>query len=186
MAYEAPRLLADQDLPGRSGLLQARRGVHDVADDDVRVAVCALPGSYTDDELAGVDARAHREAHAPVALQLIVEPVQLARHRSRRANRAQRVVLAHDGRAEDRHDGVADELLKAPAVLLDDRAHDVVEERHDRAHRLGVERLLHRGRSCKVRKNDRDRLAPRPRLGVVHRRSTGAAVVRRGRHLGAT
>ena len=42
----------------------------------------------------------------------------------RRANRTERVVLAHGRHAEDRHHRVADELLDRAAVPLDRRARD--------------------------------------------------------------
>ena len=67
--------------PSASRLLQAGSGVHDVADDDVRVVCCALAGALGEHELAGVDSDAHVEANAEVALELIVEALERGCHR---------------------------------------------------------------------------------------------------------
>jgi len=59
---------------------------------------------------------------AEVPLELGVERRQELPHLRGGAHRAERVVLVPRRHAEDRHDGVADELLDGPAVLLDPSA----------------------------------------------------------------
>ena len=66
----------------------------------------------------------------PVTTSPVMTPIRPSRP-SREASRIstrgrhgpQRVVLVHDRDAEDGHHGVADELLDAAAVALDDRLH---------------------------------------------------------------
>ena len=107
-AHEPLRLLADQHLAVAGRLLEPRRDVDRVAD---QVAVLA-----TDDDLAGVDAGAQMQLHAPVALQLLVQHDQAGDERVGGAHAAQRVVLAHDRRPERRHHAVAGELDDLPLV----------------------------------------------------------------------
>ena len=91
--------------------------------------------------LAAVDPDASLKAHAPGRLEPRVESRQRFAHLRRGANRAQRVVLVQDGNAEDRHHGVADELLHDAAVSRDDRLHRAEILRHEQAQRLEVELL---------------------------------------------
>ena len=55
----------------------------------------------------------------PIALQLSLSARSASRISDGRADRTQRVVLMHLRHAEDRHDGVADELLHGAAVALE-------------------------------------------------------------------
>ena len=103
VADELLRLLPDQDLAGLGALLEPRRDVDGVARDE-RVA------------LAGDDlARVHADPR-PQPDRRDGRP-QL----DRGANSPERVVLVRLRDAEDRHHGVADELLDRAAVALEDR-----------------------------------------------------------------
>ena len=104
--------LADQDRAGCGGGLEASGDVHGVADDGVLDHPADLARSGND--LAGLDAdpQAQREAVRP--LQLLVEPFEGALHRQRRAQGTGRIVLVGDRRAEQDHDGVADQFIDGP------------------------------------------------------------------------
>ena len=139
-------------LAGR--LLEPRSHVHGVARDE------PLPGGRVAGyDLAGVHARAVREAHAEDAVELVVERAERSLHSRRRAHRAQGVVLVQPGQAEDGHDGVADELLDDSAVLLELGAHGVEVPSHHLAQGLGVETLAHARRALEVGEDDRHDLS---------------------------
>ena len=97
--------LAEQHVSRLRRLLEPRGDVDGVAGRQ------ALLG--TDDDRAGVDAdtRLEFELHQSVP------------HLRGRAHCSQRVVLVRSRHTEDRHHGVADELLHRPTVPLDDRLH---------------------------------------------------------------
>ena len=92
-----------------------------------------------------------------------------------RANGAQGVVLANRRHAEDRHDGIADELLEGAAVPLDRRPGDIEVRGHDDPERLGIERLAECGRSGDVAEEDGDDLALLPRRLDCERRAARVA-----------
>ena len=118
--HQAEGLLADQDVARRRGLLEARRHVDRVAG--------GQPLGRAGDNLPGVDAdaRLERELGERVA------------HLGRRPDRPQRVVLVDVWHAEDCHHRVADELLDAAAMCLDDRLHALEVARQQGAQRLGI------------------------------------------------
>ena len=96
------------------------------------------PGVKPHERLAG------RDAHAHVQLPRVVGVVELRDRVSdgkSGADGALRIVLARSRRAEDRHHGVADELLDRAAVALELEAHALVVAGEDRPHVLGVELL---------------------------------------------
>ena len=128
--------LADEDAVHRRRRLQARGGVDDVA----RRHTFAFGGAPAerDERLAGVDGDPHLE------LVLLVRPVA---DRKRRAEGALRVVLMRDGRAEERHHRVADELLDGAAEPLELTAQVRVVGPEQRADVLGIE-LLGAGREA--------------------------------------
>jgi len=80
-----------------------------------------------DDDLSGVHADPHRQTAG-----------QTPQHREGGVQRALRVVLQRDRRAERSHHGVARELLDRPAGLLDLLRHRGVEALEQRARLLGV------------------------------------------------
>ncbi len=98
VADQRERADADQHLARRSRLFEPCGDVDRIAGDE-RVAAPR-------DDLAGVDADAHRDLCGVTDLRS-------------GTSRTQRVVLAHGRDAEDGHHGVADEFLERPAVTFD-------------------------------------------------------------------
>ena len=126
------------------------------------------------DHLAAVDADASLEADAPDLVEVLIERRERVAHLGCGSNGTQRIVLVHDRYAEDRHHGVADELLHDAAVTLDHRAHRVEIAAHETTVRLGVELLAQSRRVDEVGEENRDVL---PDLGQglrVHHRSRAA------------
>jgi hypothetical protein len=120
---EDVRLRAEEDLARRGRLLQPGGDIDGVAG----YQPLRRPG----DDLPGID--------ADPALEL--ELAQGSLHLLRHAHGAQRVVLAHHRHAEHGHDGVADELLYGPAVILDDRLHPLEVAGQQGLQRLRVDGL---------------------------------------------
>ena len=134
---QRPGRLADQHLARAGRLLEARRHVHGVADDQ-RLARRGVAGEH----VAGV--------HADPGLDLAQRAHRVA-HLERRPHRPERVVLVDDGDPEHRHERVADHLLDRAAVALDRLADRGVEPRHHAPHHLGVGALA-RARSIRRRR----------------------------------
>ena len=151
VADERERRLPDQHLARLRRLLQPRRDVDRIAG--------RQPLLRPRHHLAG--------HHADPPLQ--PELGQRVAHLDRRPHRAQRVVLVQHRHAEHGHHRVADELLHAAAVPLDDRLHPLEVAREQRTQPLGIERLAERGRAGQVAEQHRHRLAlllrPRGRSG---------------------
>jgi hypothetical protein len=116
----AVRRLADEDPVHRRRTLETRGRVDDVARD--HALTLDGPRAERDECLARVRGRPD--------LQLAV--AERVADRERRADGALGIVLVRDGRAEDRHHRVADELLDGAAVPLDLRAQPRVIRRHMR------------------------------------------------------
>ena len=131
------RLRAEEDLARGGRLLQPGGDVDGVAGDQ--------PLGRPADDLPGIDADPSLE------LELAQGSLHLLRH----AHGAQRVVLAHNRHAEHGDDGVADELLHGPAVLLDDRLHPLEVAGQQSLQRLRVDRLAERCRADDVAEHDR-------------------------------
>src|SRR2546428_821332 len=74
----------------------------------------------------------------------------------RRGQRPLRVVSMRLGKAEDGHDGIADELLEGAAVVADDFLRDHVEARQERTNILRIQRLAERGGPADVGEEDGD------------------------------
>ena len=74
-------------------------------------------------------------------------------------NGAARVVLVRDGRAEQRHDAVAEELVDGALVAVDLGQHQLESAAHERMHFLRVEPLGQRGEARHVHEQHRDLLA---------------------------
>ena len=88
-------------------------------------------------------------------------PVQLLdsfEHAQTGANRALGVVAVRDRRAEDGHDGVADELLEHAAVVLDALLRLAVVELQDVAHVLRIGLIRARRQADEVDEEDGDEL----------------------------
>jgi hypothetical protein len=114
---EPPRQLVDGDLTRRDLLLKARGDVHGRPGGE-RVA-----GRPAGEHLARRKPDADLELDAELPLQSLAEPCNRVPCLHCCAGGAKRVVLVCDGRAEDRHHGVADELLRRAAVPGDGRRH---------------------------------------------------------------
>ena len=138
--------LADQDLVGIGGVLQAGGHVDRVAGGEPLLG----PG----DHLAGV------HADPPLHAQL----GERRPHLDRRPAGAQRVVLVHLRHPEDRHHRVTDELLHRAAVRLDDRLHPLEVAGEQPLQRLRVDRLAERGRADHVAEQHGDDLAMHRRI----------------------
>ncbi len=132
VSSQAQRRLAEQGLTGLRGLLQPRGDVDGVTRRE------PLLGAR--DHLAAADADPPLDA----------ELGQGQLHLRRRLERAHGIVLVHGRQPEDRHHGVADELLDDAAVALDDRLHPLEVAREQGAKRLRVERLAERRRADDV------------------------------------
>ena len=154
---KAVRDIADQDHSGLGGLFQSRGDVDGVAGDE-RVARAG-------DDLAGIDPDPGLKPEGgDGGLQF-----------ERRAGRAQGVVLVDLRDSEDRHDGVADELLDARAMPLERGARIVEVAGLELPERLGIQPRAGLGVARDVAEEDRDRLAALASRGGVERRSTGVA-----------
>ena len=148
------RGVADQDLSGARSLLQPGRDVHGVARHERLSA-----GRVARDHLAAVHARAGLEPNAPLALELLVQRGKRLAKLDGGAERPDRVILLDRRDPEDRHHGVADELLHRAAVALAHLRHGLPIPGHDAPDRLGLEALAERRRLADVVEEDRDRLA---------------------------
>ena len=152
---EVVRRLADEDLVGRGGLLQACRDVDRVAGGQLLVRV----GVGVGDDLAGVDAGPVGELDAVELQEVDVQGGEFLLHPVGGPDGAQCVVLVGSRDPEDGHDRVADVLLDRPAVFLDLGGHDGEVALLDLVHRLLVDALRERGRSLQVDEDERGRLA---------------------------
>ena len=126
VAHEAPGRLPDQHRPGRGTRLQARSGVHRVADDRLAVA--------GHEHLSGGDAdpRCERDRRS------IVQRLHALLHVHAGAHGSERVILVGRRQTEDGHHRVPDVHLDPAAVALDRRAHLGEVALKDRAEHLGV------------------------------------------------
>ena len=106
--------LAEEDLAGRSGLLQSGGDVHRVTRHETLAG-----GRVTGNDFTGVHPDPSRDPDAVLAFELEVERLQRLPHAGGGPDRAQRVVLVQPGDPEDGHHRIADELLDGPAVSFD-------------------------------------------------------------------
>ena len=171
------RRLAQQDLPGLRGLLQARRHVDRVPDRQVL--------ALADEHEAGVHAGAKPQLHTD----LLSDRGQARPDLGGGPHRTQRVVLMHARDPEHRHHRIADELRDGSAVALDDRPQLFEISAHHPEQRLRVELLAERGRARHVAEQHRHHLSrPAGRRDLdgrlaIGRRLTGRIIGRRRRRL---
>ena len=95
----------------------------------------------------------HRDAN--VQLLLLAHPVA---NRQRRPHRPFRIVLVRERRAEQRHHGIADELLDCAAVALQLLTQPRVVRRKQRAHVFGIHLLCARRETNQIGEEDSDDL----------------------------
>ena len=149
---------AHQNLPNGRRLLQACRGVHRVAGRDRPTG-----RGGADDHLARGDADAHVEPHTEGRFELISEPADGLASLHGRADAAQGVVLVGRRHAEERHHGVADELLQMASMPFERCRHRREVPVHHTTHRLGIEPLAQLRRPGDVGEEHRHHPAPRGR-----------------------
>ena len=159
---QTQRRLAEQGLTGLRGLLQPRGNVDGVTRRE--------PLLGASDHLAATD--------ADPALDAELGQGQL--HLRRRPERAHGIVFVHGRQPEDRHHGVADELLDDATVALDDRLHPLEIAREQGTERLRVERLAERRRTGDVTEQHGHDLAPLARRPVRSRAALGTEPERAG------
>ena len=157
-------LLRDRDPVHRRRALQARGGVDHVARHDPLALLRAR--AERNDRLARVDPDPHLQRERRVRLVQLLDRLQDPKAGP---DRALGVVLVRDGRTEDRHHRVPDELLDRPAVALDLLPQARVVGPDARAHVLGVRSLRGGGEADEVAEEDGDHLAL-----LLHRRAPAA------------
>ena len=126
VADKPVRRLADEDLVGSGSLLEARCDIDGVAGDE-RLTFRGIARNH----LAGVHAGADPELDAPVPPELLVQLGARIADLDRSSYRPVGVVLVQMRHAEDGDDRIADELLRRPAVTVDDRLHALEVTRHE-------------------------------------------------------
>ena len=164
---ELSRRVADKDVARLCRLLEPRGDI-----DGITGSECA---ALVRDDLACVDSHPDLELGAELLVQLVVEPGELVTQLMGCTRGTQGIVLVHDGDAEDRHHGVADELLHRAAVPFEHRLRDGEVALHDAAERLRVEPLPKSGRPGDVAEENRDDLPQLPRPGGLERCAAGIA-----------
>ena len=149
----AVRLLADEDPVDRRCRLKASSRVHHVARD--HPLTVARGGVERDERLT----RVHRDPNVEIAPGLLlVQHGDRVAHGERRTHGPLGVVLVRDGRAEDRDDRVADELLHRAAEALELVARPLVVDPQERADVLRVALLGARRRPDEIGEDDADDL----------------------------
>jgi hypothetical protein len=140
-------------------------------------------GSDRDHGLARVDGRAHRDR---VLGSLAAQALDRVDDAESRANRALCVVAVRHRRAEDGHDGVADELLDGALEALDLPLGASVELLERVADVLGIGSIRPGREPDHVDEQHRDELPLFPgSLGGIERRAAGRAERRPDRRLGS-
>ena len=150
-ADHSPGRVVEQNGP-RGGLdLETRRQVHCITRDQCRslrgIAGDDHPGRQPDPEV---------QADAVDAGEFFAESRKSIPQLQGGPRGAQGIVLVRARDPEDRHDGIADELLDRAAVALEDRARQGVVAAEDGPRDLRVELFTEGGRADQVREQDRD------------------------------
>ena len=160
LTHQLQRRRTDQHLTGLRRLLQPRSHVHRVP----RSQPLLRPRHH----LAGVhtDPAPNREFRQRIA------------HLDRRPAGPQRVVLMRRRHPEDRHHGIADELLHRAAVGLDDCLHPLEVAGEQDPQCLGIRLLAQCSRADQVAEENGDGLPLLPRGRLTE---SGAAVVAEAR-----
>ena len=124
-----------------------------------------------DDGLAGVHGRARGKVERMLAVQL----VDALEHAQARANRALGIVTVRNGRPEDGHHRIADELLQHAPVVLDPALRLRVVELKRFVHVFGIGLRCARGGTDQVDEEDGNELALLARRARLQRRPATAA-----------
>src|SRR3954466_4892821 len=149
MTHETVRAFPEQDLRGRSGLLETCGRVDRVTGDEALAG-----GRVAGDDLTCVDPGPVSNGDPPTFLELVVESSEMVAHLTGGANRTQRIVLVHARQPEDGHDRVADVLLDKASVALERGSHLVEVPRHHLTDGFGIELLAHGRRALEVGEDD--------------------------------
>jgi hypothetical protein len=147
------RSFADNDTVDRRGGLQASRGVDDVARRDglPERRICV----ESDERFTRVDADPDMEIEVRIPF---VRARQRLSNRERCANGALRIVFVRGRCAEDRHHGIAGELLDRAVALLELLAHERVVGSQHRSHIFNVHPLGPARKADEIREQDRNDL----------------------------
>ena len=145
MTRAAIRGLSDEDPVDGCRRLEPRGRVDDVPGSHSFPEL--RPGAESDERFARVDGNSHLELEGRIAL---VELGDCRADRESGPNGALGIVLVRHRSAEERHDGIADELLNRAAVTLELVAEARVVRREQRANVLGIELLGARGKADEV------------------------------------
>ena len=155
----------DQDAADRRGVLKPAGQVDRVADH--REIFALATAQVADHHRAGVDADAHGQADAALALELLVQLGQRRLHIQRRAHRPLGIALLRGWDAEDRHHRIADELLDPAALARDRRREPAKVGPNDVAHILGIHCLGSGREAGHIGEQHRDLLAALVERGQV-------------------
>ena len=147
VSYEGEGGGSDEDVAGRGRLLET--GCH--VDRVTRDERLAFPGH----DLARVHAGPERECDPELFADRGYPIANLAGC----SDGPERVILVRARDPEDGHDGISDELLDRPSMVLDDAANLLEVPAHRSTQRLRVELLAERRRTRHVAEEHRDRLA---------------------------
>ena len=177
------RLLADEHAVHGSEALEPGGGVDHVSRDQ------SFPlrhvGVQRDDRLAGVDGHSHLQVEVGCGSAQLRHAVP---DRQRRTHGPLGVVPVSDGRAEDPHHRVADELLDGSAAGLDLGPDPLEVRRLDRPNVFGIEPFRAGGEADEIREEHRNDLPFLARAPLVRGEAgaAGTAELRVGRVLPAT
>jgi hypothetical protein len=115
IANEPVRPLVHEKLTLTRGLAQPKRGLHRIAG---RVRLSAVAAG---DDLARADPGAQLEPGTPLSFEFLSQPDEPIPHLRCGARGTHRIVLVHEGNAEDRGDGSAERALDRGPVTFEYR-----------------------------------------------------------------
>src|ERR1700730_16265991 len=102
--------------------LETRSEIHRIAND--RIARDVFRPDDAGDHLAAVDADSNLESRPSGCRPLLVEGIERRHDGERRFDRVIRVIAIVEGRTEERHDHIANELVDGSVVREEDRNHE--------------------------------------------------------------
>jgi hypothetical protein len=156
-AHDLGDVLAHEDLAGLRKREQPRRQVRGIPDRGVVHA--EVVADLADDHGARVEPHAHLELDASLGAQVVAVRGERPLEAEGRVDRAQRVVLMGDGRAEQRHEPVAEELIDGTLVAVNLAEHQLEGTVHESVDVLGIEPFGQRGEAGDVDEEHGDEFA---------------------------
>jgi hypothetical protein len=155
--------LAEQDCAGRGRLLKPGREMRRVS--DRRVVHAQVVADRPDHDESGIEPHPHAERHGLARLER-QRPVGHGAGNSEGGERgAPGMVLVGDGRAEERHEAVAQELVHRAFVAVHLRQGELEEAAQEVVHQVGAEALGEGGGAHEIAEEHGHRLA----LALQHR-----------------